>query len=69
MLSIAQLVAQHSNRGVARDQLRGEIRRLTEQVEFCRSELRELEKVENLAFHILLQHAENEQTNLGPPPE
>ena len=69
MLTIAQLVAQHSNRGVARDQLRGEIRRLNEQLEFCQSELRELEKVENLAFHILLEHAENGRTNLGPPPE
>jgi len=62
MLSIAQLQEHRSNRVVARDQLRGEIRRLTEQVEFCHSELRELEKAEGLAFMVLLEHAESEKS-------
>ena len=69
MLTIAQLVVQRSNRTVARDQLRGEIRRLTEQLEFCYSELREFENADGLAFHVLLDYAEQGQANLGEPPE
>jgi hypothetical protein len=69
MLTIAQLVVQRSNRQVAREQLRGEIRRLKEQLDFCYSELKEFEKVDGMAFNTLLDYAEQGQANLGPPPE
>ena len=69
MLSIAQLVAQRSNRVGEKDKLRGEIGRLNEQLAYCYSELREYEKADALAFAILLEHAEQGRANLGEPPE